>query len=204
MKKRLKTKPADQWTDPVAPPSGARFVPVDAGNGVGWGVLRRELADQRNDLRAFVFDKAHPIKAQRQGDFLAPWSPTATMDVLLPDDAPAELMDARRLAERYEAEAFPGIKDLAICVSLKISRPDHVLTDWVRIRAFARDAFCVRRHVAAIAVLHVPARSGVRRDAHVHLIAPARELRAEFGAFLRPFASDAGAPILAAEWAAWR
>jgi len=160
VKKRLKTKPADQWTAAVAPPTGARFVPVDAGNGVGWGVLRRELADQKNDLREFVFDKAHPIRAQRQGGFLDPWSPTATMDVLLPNGAPAELMDARRLAERYEAEAFPGIKDLAICVSLKIDRPDHVLSDWIRIRAFARDSFCVRRHVAAIAFLRDRACAG--------------------------------------------
>lgn len=58
--------------------------------------------------------------------------------------------------------------------------------------------------MAVIAALHVPARSGVRRHAHVHLIAPARELgNAGYGAFLRPFCSDAGAAIIRAEWAAW-
>lgn len=202
MQKRHQAK--KDWTKAVAPPEGARFVPIDAGHGMGWGVLRRQLGEIHNDLREFVFEKAHPIRASRPTSFIQPWSPSATLDVLLPDNAPAELVDTRRLAERYEAEAFPGIKDLAICATLPIRDPDRVLAEWFNIRAFARQSFCVDRKMGVIAALHVPARSGVRRAAHVHLIAPARELGQEFGAFLRPFASDAGARVLSAEWAAWR
>lgn len=52
----------------------------------------------------------------------------------------------------------------------------------------------VQRNMACIAILHQPWRSGVKADARVHLIAPARELDLEgYGAFVRPFATDAGA-----------
>ncbi|MCT8000577.1 hypothetical protein NZL82_01655 [Sphingomonas sanguinis] len=193
------------WTQAMPPRAGAPFVAVDAGPGVRWGVLRRQLGDGiRNDLTDFTFNKLHPVAAARVGGAADPWSPTATYEVMLPQGAPSDLLEARRLVERYEAESFPGIKDLAIVCNFRIDKTDEILTAWSRVRAFARKAFCEDRSMAVIAALHVPARSGVRRDAHVHLVAPARELGSGgYGAFLRPFCSDAGAAIIRAEWAAW-
>lgn len=198
---KMKRKWKDHWTSAVAPPPGAPMVMTDAGHGVGWGVLRRNLgADVHNDLREFVWMK---LTHGRGPGFLEDWHPTATHQVLLPVDAPTDLLDAKRLAERYEAETFVGIKDLACVTKITISKSDRILVEWPRILAFAQAEFCDKRNTAVIAALHVPARSGVRRDAHVHLVAPARELADGFGAFLRPFASDAGGPEIARAWAAW-
>ena len=204
----------DDWTSARPPAEGAPFVGVDAGPGVGWGVLRRSLGDRgkgtyrTNDLREFMFDKLHPIASIRPaGRWQGDWQPSATFDVLLPKGAPPELLDPRRLVIRYEDEAWPGIKDLACCVNIKIDKGVDVVSEYRRIVRFAQDAFCDRRDMAVVAVLHMPGRSGVKRASHVHLIAPARELdpgSRMFGAFLRPFASDAGGPIIAREWAAWR
>ena len=72
------------------------------------------------------------------------------------------------------------------------------------IRRFAEYQF-VQRNMACIAILHQLWRSGVKADAHVHLIAPARELgRDGYGAFVRPFATDAGAAEIYEAWSSWR
>lgn len=192
------------WTSAIGAPSGAPMVMTDAGEDVGWGVLRRSLAgrDHTADLREFMWMK---LTHGRGTHWMGDWHATATHTVMLPTHAPSDLLDAKRLAERYEAEAFIGIKDLACVAKFTIAKQDRILVEWPRIQAFARAEFCEKRDMAVVAVLHVPARSGVRRDAHVHLVAPARELGPDgFGAFLRPFASDAGGPEIAQAWAACR
>lgn len=199
----MKTKRKEYWTRPVGAPAGASLVTTDAGHGLAWGVLRRTLAgrDDPADLREFVWQK---LTHGRGPSWMGDWHPTATHNVMLPDDSPSDLLDARRLAERYEAEAFSGIKDLACVAKLTIGRHDRLLFEWQRIQEFAREEFCRRRSMSVIAILHVPARSGVRRDTHAHLVAPARELgRDGFGAFLRPFATDQGGVELARAWATW-
>lgn len=202
----------DVWTSAFPLHEGAPFVGIDAAPGLGWGVLRRSVGStdkgtyRVNDLREFMFGKLHPIQALRPASgWAGEWQPSATFDVLLPRGAPADLLDPRRLAMRYEEESWAGIKDLACCVNIRIDKGTDVVAAYRRVIGFAQDAFCDRRDMAVVAVLHLPARSGVKRPAHVHLVAPARELEASgsFGAFLRPFASDAGAPIIAAEWRAW-
>jgi hypothetical protein len=196
----------DVWTPAKPVGDGAPFVGVDAGPGLGWGVLRRSIGSRTNDLREFLFGKLHPIQALRPASgWAGEWQPSATFDVLLPRGAPADLLDPRRLAIRYEDEAWAGIKDLACCVNVTIDKGSDVVAAYRRITAFAQHAFCDARDMSVVSVLHMPARSGVKRAAHVHLVAPARELEpsGSFGAFLRPFASDAGAQIIAAEWRAW-
>jgi hypothetical protein len=203
---KVKAHYKDVWTAPSPLRDGAPFVGVDAGPGLGWGVLRRSIGDRTNDLVEFMYGKLHPIVAMRPASgWMGEWQPSATFDVLLPRGAPADLLDPRRLAMRYEDEAWAGIKDLACCVNIALSKGCDVVSHYRRITAFAQHAFCDSRDMAVVSVLHMPARSGVKRPAHVHLVAPARELEpsGSFGAFLRPFASDAGAPIIAAEWRAW-
>lgn len=196
-KKRWK----EHWTSAIGAAPGASMVMMDAGPGIGWGVLRRRLCEQDNDLREFVWTK---LTHGRGPGFMDDWHPTATHIVLLPDDAPTDLLSARRLAERYEDEAFGGIKDLACVAKINIGRDANLLSEWHRIVAFAHDEFAVKRSMACIAVLHIPAKSGVRADSHAHLIAPAREVaRDGFGSFVRPFASDAGGPEIARAWKAW-
>lgn len=202
----------DHWTHAAPLRVGAPFVGVDAAPGLGWGVLRRSVGStdkgtyRVNDLREFLYHKLHPVVALRPASgWAGDWQPSATFDVLLPLGAPADLLDPRRLACRYEDESWAGIKDLACCVNITLPKGCDVVASYRRAIAFAQDAFCDRRDMACVTVLHLPSRSGVRRDAHVHLVAPARELETSgsYGAFLRPFASDAGAPIVAAEWRAW-
>lgn len=196
----------ENWTAAKPLADGAPFVGVDAGPGLGWGVLRRSIGDRTNDLVEFMYGKLHPIVALRPASgWVGEWQPSATFDVLLPRGAPADLLDPRRLAMRYEEESWAGIKDLACVVNVRIDKGADVVAAYRRITAFAQHAFCNSRDMAVVSVLHMPARSGVKRPAHVHLVAPARELEpsGSFGAFLRPFASDAGAPIIAAEWRAW-
>jgi len=192
----------DHWTSPVGHGPNQPMVITDAGEGVGWGVLRRRLGKVDNDLVEFLHQK---LTFGRGPSVTAPdWHAQAVHTVLLPEDAQTDLLDARRLAERYEADAFPGIKDLACVAKITIDRHDQVLREWPRIVRFAAVEFAEKRNMGCIAVLHTPAKSGVRRDAHVHLVAPARELgRDGFGSFVRPFASDAGGPEIARAWRDW-
>jgi hypothetical protein len=189
-----------KWTAPV--PAGSRpLIMLDAGPGVGWGVLRRNLANHTNDLRAYTHQK---LTHGRGPGYLGAWQIDATHAVFLPEEAPADLLDAQRLVERYEADSFDTIRDLACVVKIAIPDPADVVKQWKRIRRFAEYQF-VQRDMACIAILHQPWRSGVKADAHVHLIAPARELgRDGFGAFVRPFATDAGAAEIYTAWSNWR
>lgn len=193
------------WTKAQGAAPGAPMVMVSSGHGVGWGVLRRKLAgrDYAADLREFMWGK---LTHARGPNWTGDWHPTATHVVLLPAGAPHDLLDARRLAERYEADAFVGIKDLACVVKITIGKTDELITRWASIQRFAEQEFCINRSMACVAVLHVPARSGVKRDAHVHLVAPAREwdpVAGAFGGFVRPFATDQGGADLAKAWSVW-
>lgn len=196
------TRWKEHWTGPIGAAPGQPMVTSAAGHGVSWGVLRRRLGAVDNDLRDFTWRK---LTFGRGPGVMAPdWQHGAVSTVLLPEDAPSDLLDPRRLVERYEAEAFPGIKDLACVAKIAIHRHDQVLREWPRIVRFAAVEFAEKRSMGCLAVLHTPSKSGVRRDAHVHLIAPARELSSDgFGSFVRPFASDAGGPEIARAWRDW-
>ncbi|MEL0254182.1 MAG: hypothetical protein VW935_19915, partial [Novosphingobium sp.] len=98
-----------KWTAPV--PAGSRpLIMLDAGPGVGWGVLRRNLANHTNDLRSYTHQK---LTHGRGPGYLGLWQIDATHAVFLPEEAPADLLDAQRLVERYEADSFDTIRDLA-------------------------------------------------------------------------------------------
>lgn len=188
------------WTAPV-PAGNKPLVMLDAGPGVGWGVLRRKLGQHTNDLRQYVHQKLTHGRGQ---GYLQDWSVDANYAVFLPDDAPADLLEVRRLVERYEADSFDTIRDLASVVKIAIPNQSEIVKQWKRIRRFAEYQF-TQRNMACIAILHQPRRSGVKADAHVHLIAPARELgRDGFGAFVRPFATDGGAAEIYEAWSNWR
>lgn len=124
---------------------------------------------------------------------LQDWSVDANNTVFLPDDAPSDLLEVRRLVERCEADSFYTIRGLPCVVEIAIPDQAEMVKQWKRICRFAEYQF-THRNMACIAIMHQPRRSGVKADAHVHLIEPARELgRDGFGAFVRPFATDAGA-----------
>lgn len=188
------------WTQPTGKPGGAPMIMTTAG-AISWGVLRRRLGDHDNDLREFTWRKL--THSWGEAGYMDDWRPTAAHAVALPIDAPADLLNARKLAERYEADAFVGIKDLAMVVKIPITS-DRLLIDWPRIQTFGHNEFAIKRRLACVSILHVPARSGVRRAAHAHLVVPGRELNSDgFGSFVRPLASDADGPVIAAAWAAW-
>lgn len=196
------TRWKEHWTGPIGVAPGQPMVTSDAGHGVSWGVLRRRLGPVDNNLVDFTWQKL--TFGRGPAVTAADWQHGAVSTVLLPQDAPSDLLDPRRLVERYEDEAFNGIKDLACVSKITIHRHDQVLREWPRIVRFAAAEFSEKRNMGCIAVLHTPSKSGVRRDSHVHLIAPARELgRDGYGSFVRPFASDAGGPEIARAWRDW-
>ncbi len=175
--------------------------------------MDRHAAILRNGVTVVSISSPCPTRSQPSGPPPGPAQRPQSRDAkreglrkiasLHPCEADSDLLDAKRLAERYEDEAFVGIKDLACVAKFTIDKRDRILAEWPRIVRFAAVEFAEKRNMACIAVLHVPARSGVRRDAHVHLVAPARELGPDgYGAFLRPFATDAGGPEIARAWAA--
>jgi hypothetical protein len=188
-----------QWTPPV-PAGRAPLVMLDAGE-IGWGVLRRQLGDVKNDLRQYVWQKmTHGRGPGRHGE----WRVDAPHAVFLPANASADLLNPRRLVEKYEDQSFDTMKDLACVVNIPIAASANTVLEWRRIRRFAEYQF-LKRNMACIAILHRPADSGIKRDNHVHLIAPARELGGDgFGAFMRPFATDAGAADMWEAWSNWK
>lgn len=189
----------EHWTRPISAPGNSPMVVTKLNDHMSWGVLRRSLGGHHNDLPGFVSAKMHPTIGGLPME--AFWQPNVSFQVHLPLGSPADLLDPRKLVNRYEDDAFPGIKDLACVAKITIDKTDDMLVEWDRINRFSKEEFCERRGMAVVNVLHVPSRAGVRRDVHVHMIAPARQLNADgFGAFCRPFATDQGGYDLSNAW----
>jgi hypothetical protein len=189
----------------LPPIAGMDYVAIPGMNpDLSFGVVRRELKGRVFETGEAVLRRLRPVGGLTKPEEV--WVPTCyRSDVLLPPNAEDRLSDAKALCGAYEAQAFPGIKDLLIVVTLRFPATSAPLHDiWEDVRAFALD-FVRSKGVAAILAMHVPALAGkAGRSPHVHIMIPARRLeRYAFGEFLPNLACDAGRDTIETTWNSW-
>ena len=130
-------------------------------------------------------------------------------DVLLPAGAPDAWSDPFTLAKAYDDQGF-SLKDLAIIVTLRFPETELVPQAmtlheaWETARAFTLDQLVRVYHLAAVCVMHVPARAARPGAPHVHILLPARRiLPSGFGKFAKPLATDDGREVVDQAWTEW-
>jgi hypothetical protein len=190
-------------TAPKRAIAGMAYVPVGTPE-VGYGVVRRRLGDTTNDTRDFIWRKLHPV--QRPASWDKSWSPTAMRwDILLPAAAPDDLAGPFTVTRAYEEAAWDEIKDLVICITLRLDPTRALHAQYEDVRAFAKSNLVEDRELPVILAIHDPAAAATDRPPHIHIMALARKLGRRFGTFAEPaLCSDRGAAIIADEWTEWR
>ena len=199
------------------PPPGLDYVPVSGDDpNLVFGVIRTTLAGVPNSASKLVFRRLFPVA--KPEDLEQPWpEPTCFRpDVLLPDWAPADYAKPQALCRAYDAQAWEGMKDLAIILNFRF--PETLGVDggpptlglsgvFELVRAFCYQKLTKERGLATVLAMHVPSRAGIDfSPPHVHAIALARTVvgQAGFGPFIPDLARDAGRQILEQEWREWR
>jgi len=187
----------------LPPIVGMDYVAIPGTNpNLSFGVIRRELKGRVFHTGEAVLRRLRPVGNVGGAD--QEWVPTChRADILLPSGSEDRFKTAKALCSTYEEQAFHGIKDLLIVVTLRFpaaATPLHEI--WEDVRAFALD-FSRSRQVASILAMHVPALAGKSgRALHVHILMPARKLeRYGFGEFLPALACDKGREIVERAWA---
>lgn len=181
------------------------YVPVPGGNpGLVFGVVRRQI--KGGPIHTVPISVLRRLCPGRKTDITAPWVPSCyRWDVLLPPQANDDCLDPKHLCEKYEEQAFDGLKDLLVMTTIRFPDADRLHQIWEDVRSFTREHLCRNRNLAVIAAMHLPIQVGSTNPPHVHLMAMARELKSYgFGDLVRPFAADAGKAMIAAEWADWQ
>jgi hypothetical protein len=195
-----------------AAPPGLDYAPITGAlEDVSFGVIQATPSDERtNTAEGAIFRRLYPIL--KPDDPAQPWSqPTCfRRDVLLPAGASDEWYDPQRLAREYDEQGF-SLKDLVVVVTLRFPEVEvlpqalKLHQAWEMARAFTLERLVRVHNLAAVCVMHVPARAARPGAPHVHVLMPAREvLSTGFGKFARPLATDAGREVVDDEWAAWR
>lgn len=195
-----------------AAPPGLDYEPVTgACEDLSFGVVQTDPGAAHSKTAAgAIFRRLYPVL--KPEDPAQPWlRPTCfRWDVLLPAGADDEWHDPQRLARAYDEQGF-SLKDLVVVITLRFPEVEVLpqamkLHDaWETARAFTLERLVRIHNVAAVCVMHVPARAARAGAPHVHVLIPAREvLVTGFGKFARPLATDEGRELLDTEWAAWR
>jgi hypothetical protein len=193
-------------------PPGLDYSPITGEmDELSFGVIQADPNQkQTNTAEGAVFRRLYPIL--KPSDPALPWvQPTCFRhDVLLPAGASDELWNAQRLVRTYDEQGF-SLKDLVVVVTLRFPEVEALPQTmklheaWEMARQFTLERLVRLHGVAAICVMHVPARAARPGAPHVHVLAPARELLPSgFGMFTRPLATDEGRELMDMEWAAWR
>lgn len=191
---------------------GLDYLPVSGGDeNLSFGVIQAGSgAKPSASAEAALFRRLYPVLKPQ--DMSAPWPDPSCFrhDVLLPRGASDGLWDARKLARAYDEQGF-SLVDLAVLVTLRFPEVEMVpqrmtlCEAWQEVRAFAFDRIVRTHNLAAVCIMHVPARAARPGAPHVHIFVPARELLPSgFGKFARPLATDQGRALMDQEWAAWR
>lgn len=190
-------------------PPGLDYSPITGvQDDLGFGIIQADpKCKETYTAVGAVFRRLYPVL--KPDDATLPWEQPSCFrhEVLLPA---GELWDAQRLARVYDDQGF-SLKDLVVIVTLRFPEAEAVPQTmklheaWELARQFTRKRLVAVYGVAAICVMHVPARAARPGAPHVHVLMPARELLPSgFGRFARPLASDDGREIMDREWAAWR
>lgn len=124
-------------------------------------------------------------------------------EVLLPPDAPGDIMDAADLMQRFDATA-PLAEDIAVEFKITLDETKPIHAAWEQVRAWAYQYFCLELSLAAVIVLHRPGLAGGLNPPHAHIFVPARKLTVNgFGAGARPFCTDTGNQLCFESWSAF-
>lgn len=185
-------------------PKGLDFVPAEGGpDNLVFGVVRRQIGNGPIQTVGEAVARRLCPGARPTAD--GQWVPTCyRWDVLLPQHAPDDCSDPKKLCDLYEDQAFQGIKDLVVMATLRLPSPDRLHHIWEQVRAFCRARLCTERRLAVVMAMHLPVAVGSVNPPHIHLMMPARELNCfGYGALVRPLATDHGKEILAAELSEW-
>lgn len=190
-------------------PPGLDYAPITGETDLSFGIVQAK-DDGKHSATDSVFRRLYPIL--RPEDPSAPWrTPTCFRhDILLPAGGSDELWSSQRLANSYDDQGF-SLKDLVVIVTLRFPEVEacpqtmRLHEAWEMARAFTMQRIVSPHGVAAICVMHVPARAARPGPPHVHILIPARELLPTgFGRFARPLATDEGRSLMDQEWMAWR
>lgn len=185
-------------------PPGLDFVPVEGGpERLTFGVVRRQIGN--GPIQTVGETVLRRLCPGTQASISEPWRPSCyRWDVILPEHAPDICIDPQQLCALYEAQAYDGLKDLVIMVTLRFPDPNRLHHAWEQVRAFAYEWLCRERSLGVVAAMHLPVEIGSTNPPHIHLMMPARELRCYgFNETVRPLASDQGKQILADELDRW-
>ena len=195
------------------PPPGLDYRPVSGvTDNLSFGIIQAdpERAGGPNTAEGAVFRRLYPIL--RPDDPRAPWvNPSCFLhSVQLPPGASDALWDAQRLARAYDEQGF-SLRDVLVIVTLRFPEAEAVPQllrlheAWRISQEFVWSRIVSEHRVAAISVMHVPARAARPGSPHVHILIPARELLPTgFSKFARPLGTDEGRDLMDEEWAAWR
>lgn len=129
----------------------------------------------------------------------------ARTDLVLPNDAQADYMDARHLLARFDA-TLPARETHAF-VQVTLHFPDAVNLHgpWEEARAFAIDYFVRERRLAVIMALHAPNLAASGSSLHAHLLAPLRRIGPlGWGEVERHLPNDRGREETFAAWHAFQ
>ena len=195
------------------PPPGLDYRPVSGvTENLSFGIIQAdsEKGDIPNTAEGAVFKRMFPI--MKPDDPKAPWiDPSCFLhSVQLPPGASDALWDAQRLARAYDEQGFT-LRDILVIVTLRFPEAETVPQllrlheAWRISQEFVWSRIVSEHRVAAISVMHVPARAARPGSPHVHILVPARELLPTgFSKFARPLGTDEGRDLMDQEWAAWR
>lgn len=195
------------------PPPGLDYRPVSGvTENLSFGIIQADPdgVGGPNTAEGAVFKRLFPIL--KPDDAKAPWiNPTCFLhSVQLPPGANDALWDAQRLARAYDEQGF-SVRDVLIIVTLRFPEAETVPQllrlheAWRISQEFVWSRVVCEHRVAAISVMHVPARAARPGSPHVHILIPSRELLPTgFGKFARPLGTDEGRGLMDEEWAAWR
>lgn len=177
---------------------------------LSFGVVQSgNAANGINSAEGTAFRRLFPIL--KPDDPSLPWDrPTCFKhDVLLPSGASDEYWEAQALTRAYDQQGF-SLTDLVVVITLRFPEVEasppllRLHEAWETARQFTLERLVRQFGVAAICILHVPARAARPGAPHVHVLVPARELLPSgFGMFAKPLASDDGRQILDEQWSSW-
>lgn len=147
----------------------------------------------RPSVRPLIDKKRQPGSDPKFGS-------AAKAEVLIPDDAATEYLDADHLAARFEATHQPWEPNALVQINFyaEPGQAPHALYE--RVRSFCRSHF-VSGGCPVFLALHVPSHAGHDNEAHCHAqILPRCLGSMGFGHWVRDLACDTGNRATYAAW----
>lgn len=189
----------------LSPSETADMVFIDPQGGLenfSFGILRRQLRGQPNDLVLYARAKLQPVRPDPVVAGDGSWPVTAAAATLL---VPPGIPDAQAVPEClypvYRASLLPNEPAQLVSLTLRFPEPRFRHEMLEEARAFALDRLVRARRLSSLVALHVPGENGSGNLPHVHIVAIVRAHHAwGFGAYARDVIDKAAQLRLYAEW----